>query len=175
MNYLRKVSVKPKKTEKKGFTLLEMLLVIAIIAILASIVIVAINPAKQIGDANDAQRRSDVLAILNAVNQYTIDNAGDLSALSIKSGACTDAAAEWICATSDDDCDENTEILSYLATTTSATSYLAEIPVDPLTAASSSPTGGEGSSGYLISKDTTTNRITVCAPFAQNATITVTR
>ena len=37
------------KTTQSGFTLLEMLLVIAIIGVLASIVIIAINPGKTIG------------------------------------------------------------------------------------------------------------------------------
>ena len=58
-----------KKTKQKGFTLLEVLLVIALIAILAGIVIVAINPVKQLADGRNTQRRSDVNTILNAVYQ----------------------------------------------------------------------------------------------------------
>ena len=58
----------------KGFTLLEILLVVAIISILAGIVIVAINPARQLGSTRDAQRKSDIGTIYKAVNQYLIDN-----------------------------------------------------------------------------------------------------
>ena len=61
---------------RKGFTLLEILLVVAALAILAGIVILAINPTKQLGETRDAQRNSDVNAILNAVYQYSIDNNG---------------------------------------------------------------------------------------------------
>jgi len=59
---------------QKAFTLLEMLLVIAIIAILAGIVIIAINPGRQLAQARNAQRASDLRALHSAVQQYYIDN-----------------------------------------------------------------------------------------------------
>ncbi|MCX6780480.1 MAG: prepilin-type N-terminal cleavage/methylation domain-containing protein [Candidatus Magasanikbacteria bacterium] len=61
---------------KKAFTLLEILLVVAAIAILAGIVIVAINPGKQLAQVRNAARKSDVSAVLNAVYQYSLDNDG---------------------------------------------------------------------------------------------------
>ena len=64
------------KKFNKGITLIEILVVIGIIAILAAIVLIAINPARQFAQANNSQRSSNVNAILNAVGQYMADNKG---------------------------------------------------------------------------------------------------
>lgn len=63
---------------RKGFTLIELLVVIGILAILLAITLIAINPARQFGQANDTRQRSDVLQILNAIHQYVAENQGQL-------------------------------------------------------------------------------------------------
>ncbi|MEI7620398.1 MAG: LamG-like jellyroll fold domain-containing protein [Candidatus Falkowbacteria bacterium] len=63
---------------KKAFTLLETLLVVAAIAILAGIVILAINPSRQLALDRNVRRLSDVQVLLNAAYQKTIDSTGSL-------------------------------------------------------------------------------------------------
>lgn len=62
------------KNHKSGFTLLEILLVVGIIAILAGIVIIAINPSKQLAQVRNTERKSDLKQLYNAITQYYIDN-----------------------------------------------------------------------------------------------------
>lgn len=62
--------------KNKGFTLIEILVVMGIIAVLAGVVITAINPAKQFAQARNTQRESNVNTILNAIGQHLVDNKG---------------------------------------------------------------------------------------------------
>jgi len=58
------------KTTKKGFTLLELLIVIAILAILASAAVVVLNPAELLRRARDSGRITNIANIRNAINLY---------------------------------------------------------------------------------------------------------
>jgi prepilin-type N-terminal cleavage/methylation domain-containing protein len=165
-----------QKHSQKGFTLLEVLLVVGIITILAAIVIVAINPSKQLGDSRNAQRRSDVNTILNAVYQYSIDTNGTLPGESnadpegdtkipttTPKAICKDGVSEVTCATFNSDAG-----LVYLGDLTTSGKYVVKIPTDP---------GGtaDNSSKYSIVKDVN-NRITVAATVTDNsATISATK
>lgn len=67
-------------SNRKGFTLIELLVVIGILGILLTIVLIAINPARQFAQADNTKRNSDIAAILNAIHQYGADHRGTLPA-----------------------------------------------------------------------------------------------
>jgi type IV pilus assembly protein PilA len=139
----------------KAFTLIEILLVVAIIAILASIVIIAINPAKQLADARNAQRWSDVNTILNATYQYAIDNNGDMpNNIPVSNTCSTSIGGAEICQT-----DVGCSGLADLSVLTNNQTYLIQMPVDPQET-SASQTGY-----YIVQNDD--DRIIVCAPSAE--------
>ena len=58
-------------TTKKGFTLLELLIVIGILAILSSVTVLVLNPAELLRQARDTQRINDLGAINSALALYT--------------------------------------------------------------------------------------------------------
>ena len=60
-------------SQRFGFTLIEILVVIGIIGVLSSITLVAINPAKQLCDARDAKRISYTKELRSALYQYIIE------------------------------------------------------------------------------------------------------
>jgi len=57
---------------KKGFTLLELLIVIGILAILSTTIILVINPAELLKKARDSQRMSDLNNLKTAISHYLI-------------------------------------------------------------------------------------------------------
>jgi len=150
---------------QKGFTLIEVLLVMGLIAILAAIVIIAINPVQQFKQARDTQRWANVNTILNAVHQYAVSNRGMIP------GNITTTATE-ICKSDATNCTGLLDLSSYL---TANELYLVSMPIDPV-CPGGTPACDANGVGYTLKTSSSGNgRITVDAPQAELATISVTR
>ena len=156
-----------QKAKKNGFTLIEILVVIGIIAILAAIVLIAINPARQFAQARDTQRTSNVEAILNAIGQNIADNRGIFTC----SGATISTnplASSTIKTGSGGTAPTGTLVGSGTAVDLSlclSPKYLPTIPSDPDNNWAAAPY-----TGYDVSVDTN-GRYTVCAPRAGSETV----
>ena len=141
-----------KLFKKSGFTLIELIIVVAIIALLAAATFVAVNPARRIHEANDAQRWADVIAIADAWATYAADNSGN------------DATSSADCITANTTCmvgtygaTIQTGYNTCAATTTNGmiwldplvtSGYLGDIPSDP-----SASVATNSSTGYFFQKD----------------------
>ncbi|PIR98200.1 MAG: hypothetical protein COT89_00600 [Candidatus Colwellbacteria bacterium CG10_big_fil_rev_8_21_14_0_10_42_22] len=81
---------------KKGFTLVELLIVIGILGVLASAVVVVLNPAELLKQARDSQRLQDLSSINSALGLYLVSTSSPavgtgVTTVTQASGACDEA------------------------------------------------------------------------------------
>lgn len=146
----------------KGFTLLELLLAMAVLTILTGVVIVAINPAKHFTKAREAERQTEVYAIVTALHQYALDNESSFP------DSLTTTERD-ICRTGSESCVGMHE----LSALTNGERYLVSIPIDPLCEKENSECE-DNETGYLLVM-TETGRVTVTAKYAELGEIIVTK
>jgi type II secretory pathway pseudopilin PulG len=133
---------------------------IAIITIIASMVIVSINPAKRFKDSRESQRKANVETILNAIQQNIVDNKGVFT--------CTANPAGYKAF------DNNARTIKYVASAadagTTATDlapciadYLATLPFDPSISGAKWVSPTDYNTEYKVKKFGTVGQITVSA------------
>ena len=126
----------------RGFTLIELLVVIGIIAILAAVVIVAVNPAHQFALARDTQRSANIASILDAVDQNMAEHKGILTCNGIPSILGTNPNFTEIM---------NGDINGGDLASCLVPDYISSLPYDPTSGSYTDPTNYD--TGYQILKD----------------------
>jgi prepilin-type N-terminal cleavage/methylation domain-containing protein len=134
------------KKFRSGFTLVELIIVIAIIAILAGAIFVAIDPARRLHETRNARRASDIATILDAIKTYQVDNEGShfgtiaglgdnvLTQLGTASSGCVRA------------CGSDTTDTACVDISAMGSNYLTAVPFDP-------QGGTAEKTGYALIKD----------------------
>jgi prepilin-type N-terminal cleavage/methylation domain-containing protein len=144
----------------RGFTLIEILVVIGIVAVLATVVLVAINPSRQFMLARDTQRLSNVNSILNAVGQNISENKGVFT--------CNDVPYQ-IPATSTEISSAGANIAPCIVP-----KYLSSLPYDPSALGAIFTSLDDYNSKYVIYQDQN-GRITASSTGEITKSISVTR
>lgn len=145
----------------KGFTLIELLIVIALIAVLAGAIIVALNPARQFAQARNSERWSHINAIMNLIQQNTVENRGS-----------------WTCAAG-----QLPQVTSTIASTGGydlctclIPTYTNALPFDPNHSGAHYASCTDYQTNYSIIQNASTSRVTIFAEYPElNANITITQ
>ncbi|MBU0458927.1 type II secretion system GspH family protein [Patescibacteria group bacterium] len=124
-----------------GFTLLELLMVMAIMVILLGIISVKLKPMLRTGLAYDIRRKSDVKQLENALTQAMIDRISPPNNI-----PSSEANAKWICQYTYKGIDCIDPPLGGIDLSYLVPDYLSDIPVDPIIET-------DDLSGYKIYKD----------------------
>lgn len=157
------------RSTQGGFTLIEILISVGLLAALAALVLVAVNPARQFAQMRNTQRASDLNGILSAIGQRMVEHKGqfDCGSVSFPTDTAVSPTAGKAIGSGSGDVDLRSCLVPM---------YISELPVDPVSGTSFS--GSSYQTGYRIYQDAN-SRLTVFAPTLEtsvgNSIIALTR
>ncbi len=132
-----------KQKKISGFTLVELLVVVAIVAVLAGVIVVAINPAALLQKNRDAMRLQDLdnvhraMSLALADGEVTLTETGSCNSCSSGTGTRAVDGTGWV-------------KFSVPTGKTGLAKYLPELPLDPLNLGSNVYTYAADSAAYEL-------------------------
>lgn len=143
---------------KIGFTLIELTITIAIIAAIAGVYFVTTNPAGQIASARNSERRSQLEAIMNAIQQNVADQGNEK--FSCSSGPVPTSTTRMMSAPG------GYNIAPCIIIQNGAYG-LYSLPFDPVAAGAHYTSLTDYDTGYSIIMNSSTGQIVLTAPYAE--------
>lgn len=162
----------PAVSDRKGFTLITVLVTMGVLTVMATAALIAINPAAQITKGKNRKSASELSILTNAINQYVLDHNDTLpvSASNLNTYPTTSPGIEIS--------RSGLDICSALVP-----EYIDSLPVNPFLYTNSTPISTCNSvyaTGYFIYRVTNSNDVVIASylgptpTFGPTATITPT-
>lgn len=149
---------------RRGLTLIELLIAMALVVITAGIGLLALNPAGQLAASRNTQRQLELQGIMNAVRQNIADTT--TGSFSCTSGPLPTGTAEIMASASG----------SYDIAPCLVPEYLQTMPFDPVASSAYYASNSSYDTGYTIVYNPSTTQITVAAPYAElGKSVSITR
>ncbi len=159
-----------QRPASRGFTLVELLVILGIVGLLASAALAAVDPVKRVNEARNAERWADVNAMLNGILNMQLDTRATFMGTALH--PIVDATGAQVIVFTDEgltDCGVVAPTCAAVTLNTTGTEtcyanlsalvpkYLSEVAADPFLGA---PTDTQ----YYISRDSTKVEIGACKP-----------
>jgi len=150
---------------RRGLTLIEILIAVAIVALLLGTYVIVANPLGLFARARNSQRTSHINAILNAAKQNIADNRTGI--FSCVNGDIPTSSKRMASASSSANYSIAPCLIPY---------YLTNLPFDPATSSAYYASTTDYDTAYYIMRNASSGEVTVNAPAAElGQTISVTR
>lgn len=151
------------ENRRRGLTLVEIVIVLALISIIAGIGFFALNPTGQFASARNTQRQLHLQAVMNAIRQNIADASG--GSFGCSSGALPTSTKKMA-----------SSVGNYNIAPCLLPSYLTTMPFDPSAAGAHFVSATDYDTGYTVAYNSSTTQITLSAPSAElGKSITVVR
>ena len=151
---------------KKGFTLIEIVITMALMAILVGVYFIVANPVGQLKSSRNAERKLQLQTIMNAVRQNIADSPNDQFQCTV-SGTLPTSSKRMTSTAGAGNYNIGPCIIG------PANPYLYVLPFDPSASSSHYTSVADYDTGYTISISTS-GVVTLTAPYTETSTVMTT-